>query len=420
MRHHSTREGTAGGVVGLLDIGTFKVACLAVVPGRRGSGEPARVVGYSQHRSKGLRAGVITDLDEAEQAVRDAVAEAERAAKVTLEKVYVSIACGRLKSLRFAAKADVAAGIVAEADIARLMAGARAYAERDGRSLVHMNRIGFRVDGAAGFKDPRGMAAGQIAADIHAVTADEGPMRNLLVVVERARLIPAGLVVAAYASALASTSDEERRLGVTCIDIGGGTATISVFAEGQFIHTDVVPVGGNHITFDIARTLQTPLAEAERIKALYGTLAGAQSDEHEVVTYPLAGEEDGASGETTRAELAGIIRARVSGLVALVVERLQRSGVAMYGGDRVVLTGGGSQMAGIGAFIANAMGRPVRVARGTPLAGMPGGMAGPAYATAAGLAAALDTGTGVMTCRRREVTAESYFGRVGAWIREGF
>lgn len=411
--------GSGRGLIGLLDIGTTKVACLVAAPGG-GTGRQYRAVALGQHASRGLRAGVITDLEEAEYSVRGAVAQAERVAGIMLDEVYVSLACGRLKSLVFKANADVAGGVVTDGDIARLMAGGRAYAERDGRSLVHMNRIAVLVDGASGFKDPRGMAASRITADIHAVTADDAPMRNVLAVVARARLEPVGLAVAPYASALAATTADERRLGVISLDIGGGTTKIAVVVDGQLVHTDVIPVGGNHITFDIARVLQTPLAEAERIKALYGTLAGAPSDEHEDVSYPLAGEEDGASGTTTRAELGKIVRARVSGIVELVQERLGSTAM-VTAVDPVVLTGGCSQLAGIAAYLANAMDRPVRVARPQPMPGMPGGVCGPAFSTVAGLLEALNSGGGgIMTCRRREERSVGYLGRVGAWIREGF
>ena len=404
-------------IIGLLDIGSTKVVCLVAAPAPAGR---HRILGLSQHAARGVRAGVVTDLEEAEHSVRAAVADAERAAGVVLDEVAVAIACGRLKSSVFTANADVATGVVTDNDISRLMGGARAYVERDGRSLVHMNRIALRVDGAPGSADPRGMAAGKISAAIHAVTADEPPMRNILAVVERARLTPVGVAVAPFTSALVATTPEERRIGVTCLDIGGGTAKLATFADGELINVDVIPVGGNHVTYDIARALQTPLAEAERIKALYGTLAVAPSDAHEHVSCSLAGEDDGASSETTRAELAAIIRERMAALAGLVSERLERSGVMAFAGDHIVLTGGVSQLPGIADFVAGVMGRPVRVAPPHTLAGWPEGECGPAFSTVAGLLLAMQSGSGVMTCRRREIRAVGYLGRVGAWIREGF
>ncbi len=316
MRQRVGGSAKGRGIVGLLDVGTSKIVCLIAAPqarSREAGGGPGglRVYGVGHQRSRGLKAGVITDLEAAEQAVRDAVSQAERMAGVELDEVFLSVSCGRLRSHNFAANADVEAGVVTDNDIARVLAGGRAYAEREGRTLVHLNRYGFRLDGSAGVREPRGMAARKLSADLHAVTADDAPLRNLMLVVERCYLSVAGIVATPYASALAATSEEERRLGVTCIDIGGGATTIAVFSEGQFLYTDAIPVGGNHITFDIARNLQTPLAEAEQIKALYGTLVGAPSDEHEAFSFPLAGEEDGALAHTTKARLTTVIRPRM-------------------------------------------------------------------------------------------------------------
>ena len=316
MRQRVGGSAKGRGIVGLLDVGTSKSFAsslrLRPAPARPAADRAACASTASVTSGRAsLKAGVITDLEAAEQAVRDAVSQAERMAGVELDEVSLSVSCGRLRSHNFAANADVEAGVVTDNDIARVLAGGRAYAEREGRTLVHLNRYGFRLDGSAGVREPRGMAARKLSADLHAVTADDAPLRNLMLVVERCYLSVAGIVATPYASALAATSEEERRLGVTCIDIGGGATTIAVFSEGQFLYTDAIPVGGNHITFDIARNLQTPLAEAERIKALYGTLVGAPSDEHEAFSFPLAGEEDGALAHTTKARLTTVIRPRM-------------------------------------------------------------------------------------------------------------
>ncbi|MEI9900119.1 MAG: cell division protein FtsA [Hyphomicrobium sp.] len=212
-------------VVGLLDIGTSKVACIIAAldpPERAGEPRRVRVLGFGHLRSRGLKAGVITDLAEAEATVRAAIAQAERMAHLTLEEVFVSVSCGRLHSANFAASVDVPGGVIRADDIDRLTAGAHAYAEREGRMLIHLNRVGFRVDGEPGGHDPRGMAASRLSADLHTVAADEAPVRNLMVVVERCYLSVRALIATPYASALAATTAEERALGVVCIDIGGG------------------------------------------------------------------------------------------------------------------------------------------------------------------------------------------------------
>ena len=418
----------AGGqVIGLLDIGTSKVACLIVALEPRGPSILAgmntafRVLGFGHQRSRGLKAGVITGLAEAEAAVRTTVDQAERMAGVTLDDVYVSVACGRMKSDVFAANADVDGGVVARRHINRVLDGARAYAERDGRMLIHMNRVGYRLDGAPGGGDPRGLAAEKLTVDLHTVTADEAPVRNLMTLVERCYLGVAGLVVAPYASALAATSTEERRLGVTVIDIGGGVTSLALFADGRFVHTDTIPVGGHHLTFDIARGLQTPLAHAERIKALYGTLSTAPSDGREAFSYPLAGDDEGVLSKTTKADLSEILRPRLASIVGLIDERLEQCGLREWAGQRVVLTGGTSQLVGCGAFAANLLGAPVRVSAPDAAAALPAAISMPPFSAVAGLVAAATSGEGIVAIgQERDTLGQSYLGRVGSWLREGF
>ena len=424
MLSRDKTDGRNSQIVGLLDIGTSKVACIIAAldpPERTGEGRRVRVLGIGHLRSRGLKAGVITDLAEAETTVRAAIAQAERMAHLTLEEVFVSVSCGRLQSSNFAASVDISGGVVRADDIDRLMAGGHAFAEREGRTLIHLNRLGFRVDGAAGSHDPRGMAASRLSADLHTVAADEAPVRNLMLVVERCYLNVRALIATPYASALAATSEDERRLGVTCIDIGGGTATVAAFYDGHFIHAATIPVGGHHITLDIAQALQTPLAEAERIKTLYGTMVVAQSDEYETFSYALAGEEEGARGQATKAQLAGIIRPRVAGILGMVRERLDKAGVSAFAGERVVLTGGASSLVGLGEFAANTLGRPARVSMPSASAGLPQNVSSPAFSTVAGLLAVAASGSGeVSGLRDREALGGGYFERVGEWLKTGF
>ena len=416
-------EGRNAAIVGLLDIGTSKIACLiaALEPAEgHGSGPRAKVLGVGHMRSKGLKGGVITDLAESEAAIRATIAQAERMAHVTLEEVFVSVSCGRLQSSNFSATADIEGGVVRADDIDRLMAAARSYAERDGRTLIHLNRIGFRLDGVC--RQQRSARHGGRASrrrPAHGCRRRGARFATSCSSSSAAISSVRALVAAPYASAIAATSEEERRLGVTCIDIGGGTADVAAFAEGHFIHAATVPMGGHHITHDIAHALQTPLAEAERIKTLYGTMIPAQSDEHEVFSFALTGEEEGARGRATKAQLSGIIRPRVANILGLVRERMEQAGVSAYAGERVVLTGGSSGLVGLGEFAANTLGRPVRVARPHPVGGLPQGVTSPAFSTVAGLLAVAAAG-GEQTGAYGGAEGAGYLGRVGQWLKAGF
>jgi cell division protein FtsA len=408
---------------GLLDIGTSKtVAAVVVAEYAAGIAKPAlRLAGLGMQRSKGMKAGVLMDLDEAESVVRGVIGQAERAAGISVGGFTVSVSAGRISSVHCTARTDVESGTVTQADLARLTAAGESYAERNGRTLIHLNHLGYEVDGVQGVRDPLGLSARRLSAGLHAVTADEAPLRNLMVLVDRCYASCDGLVAASYASALAATTPEERQFGVTCIDFGAGTTSIALFADGRFMGTDVIPVGSQHITYDIAKALQTPLAEAERIKTLYGTLLNAQSDEHESFSYPIAGEEDDDSYETSKARLTDIVRPRVKQIVALVRERLALNAASRFVGDKVVLTGGASQLTGLPEFVANEFGRSVRIGRPSDLPGLSASLGGPQLATLSGLVIVAAHGDGEHSMARgQKAVSQGYLGRVGTWLKRGF
>lgn len=417
------------GVVTLLDVGSSKVSTLIVALDRdsnAGERDPSRfpgsVLGFGYQRSRGVKAGLVVDLEEAEQAIRSSVAQAERMAGINVRDVVVSVTCGRLKSRTFKAKAALDGRAAGAADIARIMATGKKHAERDGRAIVHLNRIGWRIDGAGGYDDISGIKGQVLEADLHAVTADEPPLRNLVHAIERAYLDVSGMVAGPFASAIAATSGEERRLGVTVIDMGGGATTMAMFVDGHFIHTDAVAVGGSHITYDIARSLSTPIAEAERIKTLYGSVFGAASDEQETITFPVAGEEE-ASGVVSKAAVRRMVHGRAEQQVALLRERLAASPLARLSGARIVLTGGASQLSGLCDLLANALGLPVRIGRPYPLPGLPATVSNPGFSTVVGLAhSLLEPDAGVRSFEERDVLTGTggYLERVGQWVRESF
>jgi cell division protein FtsA len=413
--------------VGVLDIGTSKTACIIVsAPDPKGGGrwrrEGMRILGFGCKPSRGLKAGVVIDHDGAEQAARAAIMQAEQMAGITIDNVFVAVTCGRLKSRTFAADTQTEGKTIAGAHIERLTAAGRRYAERDGGTLLHINPVGYRLDGSATVANPLGMAGTTLAADLHAITVDDAPLRSLINVVERAGFTVAGVAPAPYASGLASTTEEERRLGTLCIDMGAGATTLSVFAADKLRLVDTVAVGGQHVTFDIARALSTPFDQAERIKTLYGTLENAASEDEGVVAYTLAGEEEPTLYQATKARIQGIVRNRVTDLLAHVAERIERSGVGQLAAHGVVLTGGGSQLPGLSRIAEGVLARPVRIAHLQPLAGLSPDWCNPVFSTAVGLTQiAFDPGAGIRNERGSGAPEEpGYLERVGQWLRKGF
>jgi cell division protein FtsA len=411
-------------VIGLLDIGTAKTVCVIISLPRlalaRRSLADVRVLGVGMAPTRGLSEALVVGLDEAEQAVRVAVAQAERAAGLTLDDVLVAVACGELRSSRLAANTRINGRVVGKADMVRMMRGARTYAERDGRALLHIACHSYRLDGAAGIADPRGLAGAELGADLNAVTTDEAPLRNLLHVIERAYLTPALIAPAPLASALAATSSQERQQGVIAADIGAGATKFALFAAGQLVENGVIPLGGNHITFALARELGAPPFEAERIKKECGTLNAAAADECETLAYVRAISDAPAPCETTRGQVRTIVRERMGELFARIGAALVQSASGGARASCAVLSGGASQQAGLDGLAAGLLGLPVRLAEAAPLPGMPSTFGGPAFSTAIGLAhIALDPNVG-MEGGRIGRSAQGYLKRMGQWLQESF
>ena len=412
--------------VGVLDIGTSKTACIIVsAPEPKGGGrwrrEGIRILGFGCKPSRGLKAGVVIDHDGAEQAARAAIMQAEQMAGIMIENVLLAVTCGRLKSWTFAADTQIEGRTINTSHVERLMAAGRKYAERDGGTLLHINHVGYRLDDLAKIPNPLGMTGTTLAADLHAITVDDAPLRSLLNVVERAGFTVAGVAPAPYASGLASTTEEERRLGTVCIDMGAGATTLSVFAADRLRLVDTVAVGGQHVTFDIARALSTPFDQAERIKTLYGTLESAASEDG-MVAYTLTGEEEPTLYQATKARIQGIVRNRVTDLLAHIAERVERSGVGQLAAHGVVLTGGGSRLPDLSKMAEGILARPVRIAHLQPMAGLSPDWCSPVFSTAVGLTQiAFDPSAGMRKERGSGAPQEpGYLERVGQWLRKGF
>jgi len=232
------------------------------------------------------------------------------------------------------------------------------------------------------------MCGQRLGGLMHVVTAHAGAVRNLETVIGRCHLNVEGLAVAPYVAGLACLVDDEMDLGVTVIDMGGGTTSFAVFADGHLVHTDSVPVGGSHVTNDIARGLSTPVAHAERMKTLYGTAIASSADEREVIDVPLVGEEDQTqSNHVPKSILTGIIRPRLEETFELVRSRLEASGFDKVAGRRVVLTGGASQLQGVRELSALILDKQVRMGKPLRIAGLSDQTGGPAFSTCAGLIA---------------------------------
>jgi cell division protein FtsA len=263
----------------------------------------------------------------------------------------------------------------------------------------------------------------RLGVDMHVVTAAAGPVRNLSTCIARCHLDIRSLVVSPYAAGLASLVDDEMDLGVCVVDMGGGTTTLAVFFDGNVVYTDSIPIGGQHVTSDIARGLSTPLAHAERMKTLYGNCIPSPADEREQITVPQVGEEDQAQANTIpKSILVGIIQPRLEETFELVRSRLETSGFDKIAGRRIVLTGGASQLAGVRELSQLVLDKQVRMGRPIRIGGLAESTNGPAFSVAAGLIAYAQR---VATeeprpSRMHADVPNGLFGRLGNWLKENF
>ena len=372
------------GVFGVLDVGSTKVTCMI---GRLDSDGQMRVLGFGWHQSRGVKAGGIIDLDGAERAIRKAVGDAERMADHRLRTVLVNLGCGHPESRLFNVQWPVGGRAVSDQDLRRVIHEGRHRAVADGRDTIHVLPLAFAVDDTPGVADPRGLHCDTLSARLHVVDAGTTALRNLVLTLERCELTLGELVSAPLAAGLSTLVDDEQQLGVTVIDMGGGTTGMAVFSEGHVIHTALLPVGGQHVTNDIARILSTPVAHAERLKTLYGSAVASPDDEREMLPLPLVGENDDHVGRVPRSQVVNVIRPRLEETFELVRDRLNAAGVAREAGNRVVLTGGASQLSGAREMAGRILDRQVRLGNPHALRGLPDHHAGPAFATAAGLLA---------------------------------
>ena len=418
-------------LVAALDVGTSKIACLIgrlkprqsqdVLPQRSHSID---VLGFGHTLARGIKAGAVIDLADAEAAVRQAVDAAERSAKMQLHSVVVSVSAGRPASELFSASIDVASSI-SERDIARVLTAGSRHSTRPGRAVLHSLPIGYVLDNANGIRDPRGMLGRRFGIDMHVATTDVSVARNLMLAIERCHLDVEAMVASSYVAGLSTLADDEADLGAALIDMGAGTTTIAVFSGGRFTHSDGFALGGRHVTLDLARGLNARISDAERIKTLYGSVLSGAADERDMIAVPpVDNDEREAPQFVSRANLVRIIKPRIEEILEMVRDRLASSPFASEPRGRVVLTGGASQLNGLAGLATQILGRPVRIGRPLGISGLPEQAKGPAFAAATGLLiypqlAHLEHFEPRAT--RQSATGKSgYIARVGRWLRESF
>ena len=370
------------GLVAALDVGSTKVAC---VIGRADQGT-LKILGSALRESAGLRAGTVTSLDLAEQTIRDCVAAAENHADARIQNVLISVSCGQPASVTSRTAMALEGALVTDFHLRALLQDGRAKCRLEGYEIIQSAPTTYVVDEARGVRDPSGMFCQRIGVAMHAVAARPSPLANLKLAVERCHLNVVGTLFSAYASGLATLTEDEKQIGATVIDMGGGVTSIAVFLEGHLVYADVVPLGGQAVTTDICSMLAAPVSAAERTKTLFGAALGDLEAGSDVISVAQMGEDgEDAALRVPRSMLTRIIQARLEEIFQEVQKRLQASGYDMAAGRRAVLTGGASQLAGTRELAARILNKQVRLGRPQAFPGLAAANAGPDYATAIGL-----------------------------------
>ncbi len=381
-------KSTESTLLAALDIGSSKTTCFI---GRPSEDHGFEIVGVGHKASAGIKNGAIIDMDAAEKVIRQTVHAAENMAVdelrgYPLREVIVNVSGMHVRSFGHSVEVDIGGHYITDNDVRRALASAQQKEEQENLELIHTIPTFFHVDGQDGIRDPRGMHAENFTVDINLVTGDSVALRNMAACVEHSHLDIAALCSGAYASGLSSLVDDEIDLGCTVIDIGAGVTSFAVFHSGFMIYCDAVPMGGQNITNDIAKGLMTSVENAEKIKILYGCALASHTDESEMIDVPKLGEDERREPNLIpRSYLVGIIQPRVEEILEHVRANLRDCGLDRVIGRRVVITGGGAQLAGIKELSEIVLDKQVRLGKPIRLQGLPDAVSGPAFSTAAGL-----------------------------------
>jgi cell division protein FtsA len=365
-------------VVGL-DIGTTKVCAIVGEVTEDG----IDIIGFGSAPSKGLRKGVVINIAATEESIRRAVEDAENMAGCQISSAYAGIAGGHIRGFNSHGIVAVKDGEITQADVNRVIDAAKAVAIPLDREVIHVLPQQYIIDDQDGITEPLGMSAVRLEARVHIVTAALTSAQNIVKCANRANLHCPAIVLEQLASAEAVLTQDEKDLGVCLIDIGGGTTDIAIFNDGAVVHTAVLPLGGNHLTNDIAVGIRTPQDEAEKIKKRFGAAVAANVDREEMIEVPSVGGRK--PRVLSRQILCEIIEPRVEEIFQLVREEIQNTGYEDLLASGMVVTGGTSMLTEITTIGENTLGLPVRLGVPRGVGGLVDVVRSPMYATGVGL-----------------------------------
>ncbi|MGE4325638.1 MAG: cell division protein FtsA [Pseudodonghicola sp.] len=392
------RQALQRGVIAILDIGSSKIACLVLrfdgtgklsedssigsLAGQSGF----RVIGAATTRSRGVQFGEVTAMQETERAIRTALQAAQKMAEIRVDHVIACFSGASPRSYGLDSTVELEGQVVTEAEIARVLSACEVPDYGSDREVLHAQPVNFALDNRSGLIDPRGQLGHNLAVDMHMLTVDGTAIQNLVHCIKRCDLELAGIASSAYVSGISALVEDEQELGAACIDMGGGSTSISIFLKKHMIYADSVRMGGDHITSDISMGLGVPMANAERIKTFCGGVHATGADDRDMIDIGGdTGDWEHDRRTASRAELIGIMRPRVEEILEEVRARLDAAGFEYLPSQQIVLTGGSSQIMGLDGLATRILGQQVRLGRPLRVHGLPQSATGPGFASAVGL-----------------------------------
>ncbi len=366
-------------IVGL-DIGTSKIVAIVAEITHEGKLE---IVGMGSHPSRGLKKGVVVNIESTVNAIQRALEEAELMADCKIREVFTGIAGSHIKSFNSHGMVAIKEKEVSQMDVERVVETAKAVNIPTDQQILHILNQEFIIDGQEDVREPLGMSGMRLEVKVHIVTGAISAAQNIVKCVRRCGLVERDLILQPLASAMAVLSEDEKDLGVCLVDIGGGTADIAVFSQGAIRHTAVIPIAGDQITNDIAMALRTPTKEAEDIKVRYGCALRQLADPTEMIEVPGVGER--GARQLSRQTLAEVIEPRVEELYSLIQAELRRSRFEELLSSGIVITGGSSAMAGMVELGEEVFHMPVRLGIPQYVGGLAEVVRTPRFSTGVGL-----------------------------------
>jgi cell division protein FtsA len=400
-------------IVGL-DIGTSKVAAIV---GELAPGGDLEVIGIGSHPSRGLKKGVVVNIESTVQSIQRAVEEAELMAGSNIDAVYAGIAGSHVRSINSHGIVAIRDREVYQQDVERVIDAAQAVAIPADQKVLHIIPQEYLIDNQEGVKEPLGMSGVRLEAKVHLVTCAVNAAQNIEKCIERCGLAVRDIILEQVASSYAVLSDDERELGVCMVDIGGGTTDIAVFTDGAIRHTAVIPIAGDQVTNDIAMALRTPTQNAEEVKIKYACALTQLARAEETIKVPGVGDKP--AKELSRQALAEVVEPRYEELFKLVQAELRRSGFEDLVASGIVLTGGSSKMEGVVELAEEIFHMPVSLGHPKYITGLNDIVRNPVYATGVGLLLYGQSREEETHVRGRG-TSSGYWNRMRQWMTDNF